>query len=216
MGLNSERHWVISLHTHKIEGNQKGVSLDNCHYRGMKKITALAYAYWIGAIGGTLLPFAGTAYAGCYYAQAESNWQAVNRGIRDAYAVDGVVDFDAALRDPNRPEQLMAAFDSGDHLHPNECRLSRNGGDGESGYHVRSEALGSVCVGAPAPRASGTGALQGIEIERGPDGTPHQWRIQVQHRRIFFVLPCARIDSAPISVVLENLAIWPIIFGSKK
>jgi lysophospholipase L1-like esterase len=87
---------------------------------GMKQIIARAHAHGIRVIGGTLLPFGGTAYPGYYDAKAESKRQEVNRWIRGAHAVDVVVDFDAALRDPTRPEQLMAALDSGDHLHPND------------------------------------------------------------------------------------------------
>jgi lysophospholipase L1-like esterase len=88
---------------------------------GMQQIIARAHAHGTRVIGGTLLPFAGTAYPGYYDAEAESKRQAVNRWIRGGHAVDAVVDFDAALRDPNRPEQLMAAFDCGDHLHPNDA-----------------------------------------------------------------------------------------------
>ena len=32
---------------------------------------------------------------------------------------DAVVDFDAVVRDSARPSRLRAAYDSGDHLHPN-------------------------------------------------------------------------------------------------
>jgi lysophospholipase L1-like esterase len=31
-----------------------------------------------------------------------------------------VIDFDAVTRGPQKPSQLLAAADSGDHLHPNE------------------------------------------------------------------------------------------------
>jgi hypothetical protein len=31
-----------------------------------------------------------------------------------------VIDFDAATRDPNHPAHIQAAFDSGDHLHPQD------------------------------------------------------------------------------------------------
>jgi lysophospholipase L1-like esterase len=32
-----------------------------------------------------------------------------------------VIDFDAAVRDPGAPTQLLGAYDSGDHLHPNSA-----------------------------------------------------------------------------------------------
>jgi lysophospholipase L1-like esterase len=31
---------------------------------------------------------------------------------------DAVADFDAALRDPAKPDRLKPVYDSGDHLHP--------------------------------------------------------------------------------------------------
>ena len=34
---------------------------------------------------------------------------------------DGVIDFDAATRDPNHPKHIKAEFDSGDHLHPQDA-----------------------------------------------------------------------------------------------
>ena len=39
-------------------------------------------------------------------------------GVRKEF--DGVIDFDQALRDPAQPKRMNPAFDSGDHLHPNE------------------------------------------------------------------------------------------------
>jgi lysophospholipase L1-like esterase len=34
---------------------------------------------------------------------------------------DGIVDFDAVVRDPAAPTKIRAEFDSGDHLHPNDA-----------------------------------------------------------------------------------------------
>ncbi|WP_206950856.1 SGNH/GDSL hydrolase family protein [Trinickia acidisoli] len=45
---------------------------------------------------------------------------AVNDWIRTSHAFDGVVDFDAALRDRAHPGELQRRFDSGDHIHPND------------------------------------------------------------------------------------------------
>ena len=42
-------------------------------------------------------------------------------GSAPAGAFDGVIDFDAAVRDPASPLQLLPAYDSGDHLHPNDA-----------------------------------------------------------------------------------------------
>jgi lysophospholipase L1-like esterase len=32
-----------------------------------------------------------------------------------------VIDFDAVVRDPAHPTRILPAFDSGDHLHPNDA-----------------------------------------------------------------------------------------------
>ena len=56
-----------------------------------------------------------------YNAEKEQKGQAVNQWIRSSGAFDGVIDFDAAARDPNRPAHILATFDSGDHLHPQDA-----------------------------------------------------------------------------------------------
>ena len=50
--------------------------------------------------------------------------QAVNRWIRTSGEYDGVIDFDRALRDPGHPLRLLPAYDSGDHLHPNDAGMA--------------------------------------------------------------------------------------------
>jgi lysophospholipase L1-like esterase len=47
--------------------------------------------------------------------------QKVNDWMRSSGAFDGVVDLDQVLRDPSRPTRLLPAYDSGDHLHPNDA-----------------------------------------------------------------------------------------------
>jgi peptidoglycan/xylan/chitin deacetylase (PgdA/CDA1 family) len=68
-------------------------------------------------IGATILPFVGSEF---YHpgASTEADRRALNDWIREPGHFDGVIDFDAAMRDPEHPERLLAAFDSGDHLHP--------------------------------------------------------------------------------------------------
>ena len=46
--------------------------------------------------------------------------KAVNEWIRTSHAFDGVIDFDKALQDPAHPDQMLPAYDSGDHLHPRD------------------------------------------------------------------------------------------------
>jgi lysophospholipase L1-like esterase len=41
--------------------------------------------------------------------------------IRTTHESDGMIDFDAVLRDPDHPSRLLPEFDSGDHLHSNDA-----------------------------------------------------------------------------------------------
>jgi len=76
-----------------------------------------AHARNIRVFGGTLTPFSGSGY---YKSDPlrEADREAVNRWIRTPGHFDAVIDFDKALRDPAHPEQMLPAYDSGDHLHP--------------------------------------------------------------------------------------------------
>ena len=76
-----------------------------------------AHAHGIRAYGATITPYAGSGYYHPF-ASNEADRQAINAWIRAAGHFDGVVDFDAAVRDPEHPDHLLPAFDCGDHLHP--------------------------------------------------------------------------------------------------
>jgi lysophospholipase L1-like esterase len=45
----------------------------------------------------------------------------VNAWIRNSGSFDAVIDFDAAVRDPDHPTRIRADYDVGDHLHPNDA-----------------------------------------------------------------------------------------------
>jgi lysophospholipase L1-like esterase len=49
----------------------------------------------------------------------EAKRQAVDTWIREQSPADGVIDFDAAVRDPADPSRIAPAYDGGDHLHFN-------------------------------------------------------------------------------------------------
>ena len=85
---------------------------------GHKQIIERAHARGLKIYGGTLTPFYGAAY---YSEVGEQKRVAVNEWIRAGHAYDAVVDFDKATRDPSDPKRLLAAFDSCDHLHPNDA-----------------------------------------------------------------------------------------------
>jgi hypothetical protein len=51
-----------------------------------------------------------------------STAQGLNEWIRSSHAFDGVIDFEKVALDAANPEKIQPAFDSGDHLHPNDAR----------------------------------------------------------------------------------------------
>jgi lysophospholipase L1-like esterase len=91
---------------------------------GYRQVIARARTHGIAIHGATLTPFEGTVFPGYYTAPKEAVRQAVNRWIRDGGEFDSVIDFDRALRDPVQPSRLLAKYDSGDHLHPNDAGMA--------------------------------------------------------------------------------------------
>lgn len=81
---------------------------------GYQRVIAAARQRGVKVFGATLTPAS-------LPAPRESIRLAVNQWIRTSRAFDGVVDFDAALRDPAQPERLQRAYDSGDHIHPSDA-----------------------------------------------------------------------------------------------
>src|SRR5215471_9422744 len=59
-----------------------------------------------------------------YTPEKEIVRQKVNEWILHSGEFDAVVDLDQVLRDPNHPTQIIPAYDSDDHLHPNDAGAS--------------------------------------------------------------------------------------------
>ncbi|MGK3988834.1 SGNH/GDSL hydrolase family protein [Sorangium sp. So ce136] len=87
---------------------------------GLESLADKARAKGVKAFVGTLTPFE-EAFPPYYTPEGEAMRQEVNTWIRGNTSYDGVVDFEAAVRDPEQPTKILASFDSGDHLHPNDA-----------------------------------------------------------------------------------------------
>jgi lysophospholipase L1-like esterase len=87
---------------------------------GYRQLIARAHARGVKLIGATITPFEGVDVPGYYSEAKEVTRQAVNKWIRTSGSFDGVIDFDAVLRDPDHPGRLLPRFASEDHLHPND------------------------------------------------------------------------------------------------
>lgn len=94
---------------------------------GMTQMIERAHEKGIKVIGCTITPFEGAAY---FSAEREVKRKAINEWIRNGKKFDGVIDFDKATRDPQHPDHILAAYDSGDHLHP-----------ADPGYKAMGEAI---------------------------------------------------------------------------
>ncbi|MBY4728811.1 MULTISPECIES: SGNH/GDSL hydrolase family protein [Burkholderia] len=81
---------------------------------GYRRLIEAAHRQGVKVFGATLTP------AGLPAAREAIRLE-VNRWIRSGGGFDGVVDFDAVLRDPARPSVLQRRYDSGDGIHPSDA-----------------------------------------------------------------------------------------------
>jgi lysophospholipase L1-like esterase len=85
---------------------------------GYRQLIARARAKGLNVLAATITPYDGAAY---YSEEGEAVRQAVNEWIRTGKEVDGVLDFDAAIRDPAQPSRIKDGFHSGDFLHGSDA-----------------------------------------------------------------------------------------------
>jgi lysophospholipase L1-like esterase len=80
-----------------------------------KQIADRAHEHGFKIIGATIMPY------GHKSGTPEQVREAVNDWIRTSGVFDGVADFDKIMSDPQNPTSLNPAYDSGDHVHPNDA-----------------------------------------------------------------------------------------------
>ncbi|MFD7433020.1 GDSL-type esterase/lipase family protein [Streptomyces sp. NPDC059861] len=91
---------------------------------GLQEIADRAHERGLRVLVATLVPCGGEPRC---TAALETERTAANAWIRQNDAFDGVLDFDAAVRDPAQPSRILPAYDSGDHLHPGDAGLAAMG-----------------------------------------------------------------------------------------
>ncbi|MEQ1784975.1 MAG: SGNH/GDSL hydrolase family protein [Hyphomonadaceae bacterium] len=94
---------------------------------GYRQLVARSHARGIKVYFATVLPYEGARY---FLDVGEAVRGQVNTWIRTSGEPDGVIDFDAAMKDPANPRKMKAELQSGDWLHPNDA-----------GYKVMGEAI---------------------------------------------------------------------------
>lgn len=86
----------------------------------LRQVNAQAKERGLRSLVTTITPFEGLSGTDSWTPAKEATRQAVNSYLRSSDEFDGVLDFDKVLRDPAAPSKLLAALDSGDHIHPND------------------------------------------------------------------------------------------------
>ena len=89
---------------------------------GLKTYIAQARSYGYRVYVGTLLPMGGWRTDAPFRQEMR---HAYNDFIRTTDLIDGCVDFDRALRDPDRIDWFLPEYDSGDHMHPSKLGYER-------------------------------------------------------------------------------------------
>ncbi|HEX3729299.1 MAG TPA: SGNH/GDSL hydrolase family protein, partial [Opitutaceae bacterium] len=102
-----------------------------------RQMIARAHQRGLRVYGATVLPDGASGY---YHpgARNEADRQKLNAWIRDSGVFDGVIDWDAAMRDPRDHSRLNPAYDCGDGLHPSPA-----------GYRWMAEAVPLGLFAAP-------------------------------------------------------------------
>jgi len=95
---------------------------------GLKQMSLRAQTCGIKLIAATLTPFGNETFmANAWNLGREMHRTAFNAWIRDTDILDGVADFDAALRDPDNPTIMLPDYDCGDGLHPSDLGYCKMG-----------------------------------------------------------------------------------------
>lgn len=89
---------------------------------GLKTYIAQARSYGYKVYVGTLLPMGGWRTDAPFRQELR---HAYNDFIRSTDLIDGCIDFDRAVCDPEKPDWFLPEYDSGDHLHPSVAGYRR-------------------------------------------------------------------------------------------
>jgi lysophospholipase L1-like esterase len=124
-------HAIVMLGTNDLRNRngkpEEEVSAEQM-IAGLHQMALRARSRGIRFIAATLTPFGNETFLpGAWNPERERHRVAYNDWVRESRSLDGVVDFDQALRDPERPTQMLPIYDCGDGLHPSDLGYRRMG-----------------------------------------------------------------------------------------
>lgn len=91
------------------------------HYliQGAQYLAQVAHAHHARVIGGTILPAGHASYTSDFLSKIEASRLPFNQWVRTQEILDAYFDYDAILRQPDKPSELLSDAHVGDGLHPN-------------------------------------------------------------------------------------------------
>jgi lysophospholipase L1-like esterase len=110
-------HLIVLIGINDIANRQAPASVDDL-IAGHRQIIARARARGLKVFAATLTPFEGSAN---FTPEGEATRQAFNRWLRTSGEYDGVLDFEATVRDPAQPARMLEKYSAADNLHPNDA-----------------------------------------------------------------------------------------------
>jgi lysophospholipase L1-like esterase len=112
----SSARWMIVLEGVNDIGVSRSATVADDLIAAFGQFIEKAHSHGVRVYGVPILPFGRSMYSSPAHETAR---QTVNNWIRTSGKFDAVIDMDAGVRDPDAPANLLAEYDSGDHLHLN-------------------------------------------------------------------------------------------------
>jgi lysophospholipase L1-like esterase len=125
-GQSGGRWLIVFAGVNDIGGDRNGTIATNL-IAAYQQFISKAHSHNLLVYGATITPFGGNGY---FTTSHENSRQTVNTWIRTNTLYDGVIDFDAVVRDPVTLTNLLSAYNCGDGLHLNP-----------TGYHAMANAI---------------------------------------------------------------------------
>ncbi|MFP5229116.1 MAG: SGNH/GDSL hydrolase family protein [Acidobacteriota bacterium] len=100
---------------------ENALTADDLIFAATQLVTR-AHEHGVKVFGATLLPFEPRLLlASPGRSRALQVLEQYNDWVRTSHVFDGVVDLHRAIADPKSPQTMLPAYDSGDHVHPNDA-----------------------------------------------------------------------------------------------